>query len=184
MSRLGRERCFFLLPRSAADIRIPSDLTGITPLIYDDVRFEKEPKAALTGPVSELKQTFRRLVFGDRTQVSLSGRWHQIWHVKSSNHKKENAGIAELRQMGSSIVGTTESDNRQFMIEGEIERGDMLTGRWYDRERGTTYFGALQLRIFPIPNKMVGKWIGFSHKGKVKSGDWEWTRVDEDLTTP
>ncbi|MCA0237840.1 MAG: nucleotide-binding protein [Bacteroidetes bacterium] len=46
---LGKERVFFLLPRSINDFHLPSDLTGITPGTYDDIRQDNNLKAAL-GP--------------------------------------------------------------------------------------------------------------------------------------
>ena len=56
---------------------------------------------------------------------------------------------------------------RPFVIRGQIQRGNVLTGVWSDREKGGTYFGAFQLIIDPIPNRMQGRWIGFSGNNAV-----------------
>jgi hypothetical protein len=145
LSRLGRERCFFLLPKDAKNFRIPTDLHGITPLTYDSVRAKAEPKAALMAPLADLKAHLRRLIDGDGTTVSLSGRWKQNWRVSSSRYPLENPDIAVVTQIGSQFRAESTVKGRPFVICGQIQRGNILTGTWYDRESGATYFGALSL---------------------------------------
>lgn len=177
LSRLGRERCFFLLPRDHVEFRIPTDLHGITPLTYDAERAKKEPKSALASAVGDLRAHVKQLVDGDGTTVSLSGRWEQNWKVVSSRYPPENPTTAEVTQIRNRFDALATVQGRPFVIRGEIQRGNVVTGTWYDREGGATYFGAFQLIIDPIPNRMVGKWIGFSDRNCVKEGDWEWRRL-------
>lgn len=35
IGRLGRERCFIIVPRDSDELNLPSDLLGLTPLSYD-----------------------------------------------------------------------------------------------------------------------------------------------------
>ena len=177
LSRLGRERCFFLLPRDASDFRIPTDLTGIMPLTYDARRVQAEPKSTLASAVGDLKAHLKLLVDGDGTTVSLTGSWMQNWRVLSTRYPAENPSRAEVTQIGSQFEARSSVQGRPFMIRGQIQRGNVVTGTWYDREGGATYFGGFQLIIDPIPTRMVGKWIGFSKSNSVNEGDWEWTRL-------
>ena len=176
LSRLGRHRCFFLLPRNVADFRIPTDLSGITPLLYDSERAKTEPKPALTAAVGDLKSRMRTLVDGDGTTVSLTGKWVQSWCVKSSHYPSKNGAEAEVTQIGSQFNAISSIQGRPFAICGQVQRGNVVTGTWHDREGGATYFGAFQLIVDPIPNRMVGRWIGFSSKNRVKEGEWIWER--------
>lgn len=176
LSKLGRHRCFFLLPRHLNDFRIPTDLTGITPLTYDPGRAKTEVKPALSAAVGDLIARLRELVDGDGTTVSLTGKWTQKWCVKSKHYPPQNESEAEVTQIGSEFNAISSIQGRPFVIRGQIQSGNVVTGTWYDRQGAGTYFGAFQLVIDPIPTKMEGKWIGFSSKNVVKEGQWIWRR--------
>lgn len=49
--RLGREYVYFVTPRSVVDFRLPSDLLGVTPAMYDCNRRDQNWKASL-GPAA------------------------------------------------------------------------------------------------------------------------------------
>ncbi|MDE6947264.1 MAG: nucleotide-binding protein [Anaeroplasmataceae bacterium] len=57
---LGREKAFFITPRSV-DIKIPSDLFGITHLEYDDKRRDGNLDAAFEPPVSRILELVYKL---------------------------------------------------------------------------------------------------------------------------
>lgn len=177
MARLGRERCFFLLPKRVADFKIPSDLSGITPLTYAFTRITTRVKTSILPAAREFERHVKRSTFGDGTVVSLSGKWRQVWNVKSTNYPASNKSIADVRQIGNRFDAICEVDGRPFVVKGEIQGGNMLTGTWADREQGPAYFGAFQFRIHPKCRSMSGKWIGFSESGEIKSGDWHWTKI-------
>lgn len=52
IGRLGRERCFILIPRDSGEIHLPSDLLGLTPLTYAADRTDGNLVAAL-GPACQ-----------------------------------------------------------------------------------------------------------------------------------
>ena len=61
IGRLGKERGFIVAPRGQSDLRLPSDLIGVTPGTYDAHRKDKNLAAAL-GPVcSKLKRAFKKI---------------------------------------------------------------------------------------------------------------------------
>lgn len=60
----GQERALILRPRGA-DLKIPSDLLGITPLDYDAAKAEEDPISAIATPVNKLRRLIARL--GPRT---------------------------------------------------------------------------------------------------------------------
>jgi hypothetical protein len=63
-----------------------------------------------------------------------------------------------------------------YLADGRIADSRYVTGTWGDRNRGG-YHGAFQLVIDPMSRDMRGVWVGFSTDGRVKHGNWNWTRV-------
>lgn len=61
IGRLGAERCFFLIPDSASDMRLPSDLAGITPGTYESTRSDGNWMAALNPSCMQMKAQIARI---------------------------------------------------------------------------------------------------------------------------
>lgn len=61
IGRLGQDRCFFLIPDSASDLRLPSDLAGITPGHYESNRSDGNWMAALNPACMQIKMQMARL---------------------------------------------------------------------------------------------------------------------------
>ena len=61
IGRLGPERCFFLVPDHAADLRLPSDLAGVTPGRYEGSRSDGNWMAALNPACMQIKMQIARL---------------------------------------------------------------------------------------------------------------------------
>ena len=60
MGRLGRNRCFLVYPRNERP-NLPSDLSGIVMVDYDDGRILTNPSAALTPAATALKRSITEL---------------------------------------------------------------------------------------------------------------------------
>jgi predicted nucleotide-binding protein with TIR-like domain/DnaJ-like protein len=61
VGKLGMERTFIVMPRNLANLRIPTDLTGITPGYYDAERDDNNLQAAL-GPVcNQIRKVIKSL---------------------------------------------------------------------------------------------------------------------------
>ncbi|WP_169740130.1 TIR domain-containing protein [Paraburkholderia acidipaludis] len=65
VGRLGRERTFFLLPENQRDFRLPSDLLGLTPLIYESERQDQNWTAAVGPACHQIRLAMKRLPNGD-----------------------------------------------------------------------------------------------------------------------
>ncbi len=67
---LGRARTFVLIPERAA-MRLPSDLTGVMTVRYDDGRFSQRPRAAMGPPCTQIAQALRAVRLEVRPEPKL-----------------------------------------------------------------------------------------------------------------
>lgn len=175
MGLLGKERNFCLAPAgSGPDLRIASDLIGFTPLTFDDDPNEPNKMSLLGSACSELERVIDNIWF----ESFLAGDWFQQWSVKNSkNFKKVNSSKATVCHIGNKFRTVIESKTQRYEIEGIVERGQFITGRWTDVLKGASYFGSFQLSVCPMHKILTGKWLGFRSNNKIQSGDWVWTRI-------
>jgi len=61
IGKLGRERCFILVPRAQSELHLPSDLLGLTPLTYDAERTDGNLVAAIGPSANKVRRAVERL---------------------------------------------------------------------------------------------------------------------------
>lgn len=63
MSRLGRKRTFLLVPQMDADLKLPSDFKGMTPIMYPPLtgKVGEIPGQVLYAPIYQLEQKIQQL---------------------------------------------------------------------------------------------------------------------------
>lgn len=115
-----------------------------------------------------------------KKKIRLSGEWVQVWIVDGSvNFPRENEAHVSLSQIGRQVYGQVLHNKTSYTIRGTIDKDMYLTGIWDDLQDGNNYKGAFQLYIHKYGSHMTGKWLGFSEKNVIRTGDWLWRRVDE-----
>jgi hypothetical protein len=171
LGALGRERCFFMLPSDSSNLRVATDLAGITAATYG--RLNAVSYRDAVRPACEQVLSTMRV----HQSTGLSGDWAQSWGLQKGRRKRRHASLATLRQMGAFVKGRWTAFKRTYELNGQLE-GSLLTGTWRDSAPGHAYFGAFQLVVSPLQDKMTGKWSGWSRKGTVRAGEWVWTRPD------
>lgn len=60
IGRIGRERCFVLIPRGIEDFHLPTDLLGLTPITYDPSRQDENLVAALGPATNKIRKSIAR----------------------------------------------------------------------------------------------------------------------------
>ncbi|EAZ91898.1 TIR domain-containing protein [Crocosphaera chwakensis] len=61
IAKLGKRRCFILMPRGIKDFRLPSDLLGVTPATYDNSRQDNNLLAALGPACFDISKAINKL---------------------------------------------------------------------------------------------------------------------------
>jgi hypothetical protein len=112
-----------------------------------------------------------------RRKQNLTGNYHQEWSVYSKEGNKEypllGKSDATIRHFWTRITGKFTFDGQEFRIRGKINN-NFINGEWFDVTDGSTYHGVFQFRIETHTRRLVGRWLGFSKLGTIRSGDWIW----------
>lgn len=62
MGKLGKERVFYLIPRSIQHLHLPTDLLGITAGTYDDAREDRNIQASIGTFCTQIRQSLKGFV--------------------------------------------------------------------------------------------------------------------------
>jgi hypothetical protein len=141
IGRLGAERCFFLVPEDSSDLRLPSDLAGINPGVYESNRRDGNLMAALNPACMQIGVQMSRLkAFQDAVAVTPAQR-DQIEDMpraitRSTTKKKPSQIEDELGKI------TAEAYKSQILVKGNTkphkELFKQLGGRWITSLQGWT----------------------------------------------
>jgi hypothetical protein len=86
------------------------------------------------------------------------------------------------------IMETIPEVNDSYMLARFTLDGNIATGTWQEGTspkgayKGVIYHGAGQLIISDDGKSFKGKWVGFGKTMEVKTGDWEFTYLGEDVS--
>lgn len=69
IGKLGRENCFFIIPRNIENFHIPTDLMGITSLTYDSNRNDNNLKASLAPACNNVRQCLSKMSYNVHRQA-------------------------------------------------------------------------------------------------------------------
>jgi hypothetical protein len=165
VGRLGRERSFILMPKSAqANLHLPSDLLGLSPATYNAERRDGNIGAAL-GPVcSEISRHITRLGVSDLAVQPTQPLVIEAQAVQVRGASTTEAESAVLRAMVagkfnrrslsglSNDTGLSKSEINacitSLMKKGLVKQGHTEASgqpRWFPSEVGRIYAGALPI---------------------------------------
>jgi diguanylate cyclase (GGDEF)-like protein len=124
ISRLGRERCFFIVPRKAQTLRIPTDLWGVTPLTYDSNRSDENLRGALGPACNKIRKSIKQL--GLIRQISVASSVVLQYPREITNKEK----TAIEKTVDSILDEATETGMPASLLFIDIDRFSAIN-KWY-----------------------------------------------------
>jgi hypothetical protein len=123
IGRLGRERNFVIVPRGHPDLKLPTDLLGLTMVSYDDTRPPAEYEAAL-GPACRAIQ----LAITSVTDVDSSGGDPRHQKAKVLYSSRNAPQLADFVAYGARFFGE-ERDKPQGSGSFRVQNGILVIER-------------------------------------------------------
>lgn len=123
MGSLGHENCFILLPKSASDLHLPTDLLGITPASYADDRSDANMTAALGPAANKIRRQLlpkvegRTVTTNNRTPIEslLVMRPFRLYY-NPPRYKRMSFG-----PNGQILEGNNKNEHSWRIREGKLE---------------------------------------------------------------
>jgi hypothetical protein len=191
IGRLGSSRCFFIYDQTI-NLKLPSDLYGITPLKYRPHR-DGNLRAALgpactsiiteierLGPRPKLSKLVAQNIDPTRRTTSIAGKWAR--YSSEAPNSNEPVSILTIEQYGSFIHGHSVhkgmNGTRIFNYEGEFESGQLVV-RFYDTQGSDYILGSMVLFLKSDAKTLIGR-STYKHidRNEVVSEVREYKRLD------
>jgi len=125
------ERTFMVRPNDTPNLRIPSDLAGITAAIYSSARAATDPRNAMSPPSSVILENIRRIVSEEpKLDVNVFARyepsasWKLKFYIQLTNNSDQSV---LLRSVDMNLNLPLEHDYKR--IQGRIVPGFKIAMR-------------------------------------------------------
>ena len=175
MGKLGRDRVFVVYDTSI-ELKIPSDLAGVTLAPYDGSRISSSTPAAATRKACRLigdaimKPTFSHIV----------GEWRSKYRLAAErNHPlaEEDVEVTPSRG-GICITNKNNSQRDDYIARGDLAEQRFIMGKWKAAPtRGSTN-GMFLLTVNPLGTIMYGYATGNDEKSGTIYGTWVLAKKD------
>jgi hypothetical protein len=136
IGRIGRDKCFVFQPKSARDASLPSDLSGITPAVYDDDRADANLQAALGPACNRVRKALGLQMPVDSkkspakenlSDILMARRWRMFFFPKKNRSK-----VIVFGKDGYLTEGNNQNEHRWSVKNGKLVIFN-LEGRIFSR---------------------------------------------------
>ena len=176
MGVLGRERVFLVCDETQ-DVKIPSDLAGVTLTSYDGKRIDgKESSAAVRAAV---------IAISDRINESrfpyLLGEWKSEYPLTFEEGSPMATETLALRTCGDCLYFSTTTNSHEDFYTGwgKIALDDrQILGKWKSREGTNDMEGLFLLTVSPTGDYMYGYFTSPDVTGGIVYATWTLAKME------
>ncbi|HBB96910.1 MAG TPA: hypothetical protein DC054_16145 [Blastocatellia bacterium] len=169
MGVLGRDRVFLVYDASV-DLKIPSDLAGVTLAKYDSTRISGvEGKGAVRDAVLQISDRIKASRF-----PYLVGEWRSEYPMTFEEGYPMVTEEMSVRTSGDtlSLVTKTSSHDDFYSAWGRIVLDRQIIGKWKSQEGKNNMEGVFVLTISPHTNFMYGYFTSPDEQGGLVYATW------------
>jgi hypothetical protein len=169
MGVLGRDHVFIAHDHTV-DLKIPSDLAGITLATYDGSRIDGEDAPGAVRKACRL--------IGDVVKESryphLVGEWQSIYPMTFEAGNPLCEEVVEIRPArdGISIVSKLSNQNDFYTAFGRLPQERQIIGEWKSRAEDSDTSGTFILTVSPNGQYMYGYFTSPDEQGGVTYASW------------
>jgi hypothetical protein len=177
MAALGRERVFVVRDRSA-EVKIPSDLAGLTLATFDGKRAEGEHAE---GAVREACRLISKEISGQWPHAHLVGKWKSKYLMPYEAASPVNLEDLEISLCRDGLsLNTTYSPHADdyYTAFGRMVSAREMCGQWKSKEGLSNMCGAFVLTVGPSPKYMYGYFTVLNEKGVLLYAYWVLAKSD------
>lgn len=181
MGKLGRDRSFIIRPRTPAEVRIPTDLLGITTLTFNPTRSDSNLEAALGSSCSQINRMIRQIAnITHPSTISIDTQ-----SIKQERRPAEEDSAATAAASKSDDETASSDEITRFAVEVANRTLARLPpmlrpqkhSRWAGQYQGARYYrlwyqnqpwhsNQFRFQLWLEPTSSQGRtlWVGFSMK--------------------
>lgn len=169
MGRLGRDRVFIVYDESI-DLKIPSDLAGVTLAPYDGNR--------ASGPTPSVAVRKAVRLIGDEIKrpslTHIVGEWRSKYRLTAeANHPLAEEDVEVSSNKGAvCITNKNNSQDDYYVARGNLEEQRFLVGKWRAVAPSGSTKGVFLLTVNPRGTVMYGYATGLDERSGTIYGTW------------
>lgn len=174
MGVLGRDRVFLVYDQTE-DIKIPSDLAGVTLATYDGKRIDgKDASAAVREAV---------VAIGDRIKDSrfphLLGDWKSEYPMTFEEGSPLVTETLSIRTSGDCLYFSTKDSSHEDFYTGwgRIVLDRQILGKWKSRAESNDMEGMFMLTVSPSGDYMYGYFTSPDEGGATVYATWSLAKI-------
>jgi predicted nucleotide-binding protein len=169
LGALGRERVFFVYDE-VAEVKIPSDLAGITLAPYDGSRIEDVDARAAVREACRLISD----EIGAKRFPHLIGEWKSVYPMTFEEGNPPSHEVVEIKvcRDGLSITSKDSLKNDHYKAFGRVPQERQIIGEWKSDEGQSDTCGVFMLNVSPNANYMYGYFTSPDERGGIAYASW------------
>tara|TARA_R110002020_G_scaffold346625_5_gene560480 strand:+ start:709 stop:1758 length:1050 start_codon:yes stop_codon:yes gene_type:complete len=117
IGKLGKEKVFFLVPRTIQKLHLPTDLLGVTPGTYDNIREDNNLQASLGPFCNQVRKELKNFIYENLEDIHDEPSYIKKIAIEKSSHWEFLFASALLKSRLSSINETYAEIDKGLIIQ-------------------------------------------------------------------